>query len=751
MNNYFSNFISRFGANHLIPTSYSNAADNAKVPEINYITLFNPKWADDHDESLDNLSKQILFFITPGLTDPMTLDEDQLARQKGEHLNVVGLLRGSWSLAKEFGKSSGSMRVLVSGAAIIVVEIEEDFFIALSVALPSTLSERHEAIRIQMESLIQAAHRTFKLLNPPFSKLKEIYSVKGMSDYLSGYWQQFMGNFNDASKVQFGPKLLGWPTRMNPRGVFQVLPHNSYRKSSVKVPDSLRPDLEDLIKDFSLQPAGYFVVNYNKAIPKKCGVIYSKSDWGNLKIENEALTDLFNLLEFLEYHGELVTDRLSKRNTLSHLFDQLESNSVEVSDDEEDDNASQSHFSMNPAAAIELLHPVNITNNLVIQPLSTTVSTTVNGLRSLGLAVNLQLPAAPSWWSLGGFRGSEAPAPVTEGDDAHSKEDSGSFILGANGDQMVTRLLIHLPTIIEKTKDLERTPEGSESEATIGATDDGINEPTEDATDATEDATKDGGKITTTEVREYLLVLYSHEGIVQGFIFDSSHELLSQKPFYEDLKWDVCEQTMGVIQECFQISSGGIGLSTSISSLPNPLMAIITGKLVESQIPQYEDIDSDFFFIVYDTQEHSYQTSLPYLPISVPIVDGEVVKIAQSFNNAIFHLHDQLTDHFVVKSAGRVFTPVSVVNEHLHKFSSNKSNNWLFYSIRHKTKAIVIIRNYNTKHKHTNKSKNIARPEGEGLLNQISESVHDYASLGFLDTLGEDVKVWLEKLGRNEA
>lgn len=722
MNNYFSNFISRFGVNNLIPASYSNASDTATVPEINYITLFNPTWVDDHDESLENLSKQILFFITPGPKDETTLDEHQLARQKGEQLNMVGLLRGSWSLAQEFGTSSTSMRVLVSGAAIVVVEIQKDHYIACSVALPSSLSERHEIVRVQIESLIRTAHRTFKLLNPLYEKLREIYGVEGMCGYLSEYWQQFMGNFNDASKVQFGPKLLGWPNRMNPRGFFQVLPNNVYRKSSVKVPDSLRTDLEDLISDFTLQPAGYFMVNYNTAMPKKCGVIYSKCDWGNVKIDPESVKNLFNLLEFLDYNGELTTDRLSGRNILSKLFEQLETTSVELSDDEDDDSVSQPHFSLNPAAAIELLHPVNITNNLVIQPLSTTVNTTVNGLRTLGLAVNQQLPAAPSWWTLGGFGASEPSNSTTDAEDVASNDDSGSFILGANGDEMVTRLLIYLPTTTIN-------PRGN----TEG--------------DSTSRETAEVAE--TTEVCEYLLVLYAHDGIVQGFIYDSAHELLSQREFYEDLKWDVCEQTMGIVQECFQISSRGIGLNTSISSLPNPLMAIITGKLVESQTPKYEDIDSDFFFIVYDTQEHSYQTSLPYLPTSIPVVDGEVVKIAQSFNNAIFHLHDQLTDHFVVKSAGSIFTEVSVVNEHLHKFSSNKNNNWLFYSIRHKNKAIVIIRNYNTKNKHANKPKNILKQEGDVQLN--SKTIHDYSSLGFLDTLGEDVKVWLEKLGRNEA
>lgn len=710
MNSYFSNFISRFGGNDLfISSAYSNAAETAKVPEINYITLFNPTWVDDNDESLDNLSKQILFFITPDLNDENELDNEQLDKRKGEQLNVVGLLRGSCSLAREFGNSKSSVTVLVTGAAIVVIEIEKNYELACSIALPPFLCERHELIRIQIESLIRRAHRTFNLLNPLFGKLKELFCGAEMCSYLQNYWFQFMVNFNEASKVPFGPRLLGWPNRMNHQGVFEFLPNNNYRKSCVKVPDSLSGDLEDIVRQFSLQPTGYFVVNYSKAMPKKYGLIYSKMDWTDDVIEKEAMVDLYNLLEFLEYHGGLVADRLGKRNPLSNLFTQLDTTSVhlleaEEEEEEEEENLTLAPFNLNPAAAIGMLHPVNITNNLVIQPLNNTV----NGLKSLGLAVNGLLPATPTWWGFGSF-GSSAPSMPqnpTEDEDVQSRDESGSFIIGVNGDDTLTRFLIYLPTV---TGD-------------------------------------------RTEIREYLLVLYAHEEVVQGFIFDSGLEQLGQKSFYEELKWDVCEQTMEIFRECFQISSGGIGLNTSISSLPNPLKTIISGKSAESQTAQYEDVDSDFFFIIYDTKDHSYQSSLPYLPISVPMVDGEVVKLAQSLNNAMFHLHDQLADHFVVKSAGRVFTPLSVVNEHLHKFSSNKNNSWLFYSIRHKNKAIVIIRNFNTKHKQPNTARNVPRLEAaNGYLNQLSESVHDYASLGFLDTLGEDVKVWLEKLGRNET
>lgn len=700
MNNYFFNFISRFkGPNLFGASAYSNPADLAKVPEINFIALYNPTWADEKDELLESLLKQILFLETPGSNDELSLDEDQIARRKAEQLNIVGLLRGSCSLARQFGDPAKTVKILVAGAAIVVVEIEKDYELACLVALPPGLAERHEAITSQIEAMVWQAHRTFKLLNQPFERLRELLGDAEFSSRLAGFWSQFMTNFNEASRGQYGPRALGWPNRVNHRGLFLLLPGNPYRKSSVKVPDSLQTDLEGLIRDFCVQPTGYFVTNLNKAMPKKSGLIYMKLDRTDEAIEKSSVVNLLNLLEFLDYQGELVTERLSKRNMLADLFSLLDTASIELLDE---DDASQvlAALTLNPVAAIEMLHPANLTNNLVILPLSSTV----NGIRSLGLAVNEQLPAPPTWW---GFRPFGAPAeveqPENDDDEVASHDELGSFIIGVNGDETLTRLLVYLPT-------------------TTGD---------------------------STEIREYLLVLYCHDQLLQGFLFDSSLEQLSHKSFYEELKWDVCEQTMEIFQECFLISSGGIGLNTSISSLPNPLKTIISGKQPEASTPLYEDVDSDFFFIIFDTQDHSYQSSLPDLPSTVPSVDGEVLKLAISLNNAIFHLHDQLADHFVVKSAGRVFTPLSVVNEHLHKFSSNKSNNWLFYSIRHKNKTIIIIRNYSTKHKKNAKAIVPSQPENsEGFLSNLAGSVQDYANLGFLDTLGEDVKVWL---GRSDA
>lgn len=162
-----------------------------------------------------------------------------------------------------------------------------------------------------------------------------------------------------------------------------------------------------------------------------------------------------------------------------------------------------------------------------------------------------------------------------------------------------------------------------------------------------------------------------------------------------------------VVTEAIQISNGDMALTNSISSL----------KL-------HQPVDNDFFFIVYNLAEDFYQTSLP-LPRH-PTEPGV---------NLIHHLHDQLAHHFLVQGAASIFQKDNAVSEHLHKFAGAHSD-WLFYFIRHKQQAIVIIRNYNAKKHKT--------AEERGYLRQLAESVHDYANLGFLDNLGDDVKVWLE-------
>lgn len=671
MNNYFSNLISSIGGHRLAVPSFIPAED-VVVPKISYITLYNPSLVEAKAESFEQLSKQIMFFISSTTSE---VDEESKAH---EHLSIVGLLRGSCSLAEEFGKESNKpITVLITGGTVTIVEIDPGYFLACSMALPQK-SERHDVMVKQITSLIARAQRNFNLLNPPFSKMLKIHGIESFSEVLREYWTDFMGNFNDALNLQWAPKLLAWPNCMNYTGVFDFLPDHNYKKSSIRVPDSLRTDLEDTINNIEVRPSGILVANFNKSVPKRYGLIYmnSKLATEDDSLSNDSMADIYNMLEFYDYHDELTHERLGKRRPLSQFFAQMESVTPPSEVDTEEE-LTQTPFSLNPAAAFEMLHPANITNTLVVLPLSSTV----NGIKYLGLAVNDQIPLAPSWMLF--QRPKEPTEAIAEEPEVQEDEEVGHFAVGLEGED-ISRLLVYILT-----------------------------------------------SSTKPEVREHLLVVYVQEGIVIAYVFDSSIEQLSQAAFYNKLK-ESSELVLDTVSESMNISSGP-HLGSSILSLPNPISTMV--RL------EYNSVDSEFFFIVYDTKEHYYQSSLPFLPVTKAVEKDEAVaKLTQRFHNALFHLHDQITDHFVMRS--QMF--LNNVSEHLHKFSSNKTNAWLFYFIRHKHKAIIIIRNYNSKHKPEKKEVDA------GYLHQIADSVYDYAHLGFLDNLGDDVKVWLEGLGRKD-
>ena len=69
--------------------------------------------------------------------------------------------------------------------------------------------------------------------------------------------------------------------------------------------------------------------------------------------------------------------------------------------------------------------------------------------------------------------------------------------------------------------------------------------------------------------------------------------------------------------------------------------------------------------------------------------------------------------------------------------------------MKYQEKYIIIIKNHSKLAK-KRKQQNI--PDiPPSLLAQITNGVYDYAPLGFLDNLGDDIKVWLEKLTTSDV
>lgn len=101
------------------------------------------------------------------------------------------------------------------------------------------------------------------------------------------------------------------------------------------------------------------------------------------------------------------------------------------------------------------------------------------------------------------------------------------------------------------------------------------------------------------------------------------------------------------------------------------------------------------------------------------------------------------------------------MNEFFHKFNSSKHFDWMFYYIKYNNRFIIIIKSRNRNHRITTKRNTTAIPKKSNTLassssttsanqqhrNLILHQITDYAHLGFLNNLGDDVKLWLESFG----
>lgn len=647
MASYFSSITSRL--ERLAFPSSVGLDENFLIPQIRYLSIFNTSWAGP-DESEDSILQQVVVF-----------DSADANFSQKSILNTVSLICGAQALSDELG-GTGSANVKVKGGAIVTVKVEGEFVIAVFVALPSSGSSRCGIILCQLRALLAQFYDYFVIQNRPFLEFEKHYGRDHLKEQLTSHWRTFRENYDISANTPWGPKGLHWLNRLNPQGMFTMLPPGSYRKLTIKVVDLQQSEMHEILKLMSPQPHGVLVASINPKVLKHAGVIYQKCDLLE-PIEKTSILQIYRQIELYACLGVLTPERLCGRTPFSGLFGDLSHDSLLVMD-QDDDTASVAEFSLDPRLAIELLHPVTLTNTLLILPLSSTVS----GLRLLGQSVGDQMP----------FFRKPAPAeiPVVE-------ESTSFYLAGANGDD-TTRLLVHLPTEVSPGKFVDR---------------------------------------------EYSVVVHLDQEILVAFIYDSSLEELSQPGFYLDLEEGALSSIGELIAESATFASGGANLMNSISSLPRPIKNIVEEKTTE--------IDAGFFYIIYDHTEHSFQTSLPYLPVGSTTNDP----LQWAVKAALFHLHDKLTEHFVLKNGGQVFQDNGIINEHLYKFTSNKRNDWLFYAIRHRKKSIIVIRNYNSKHK---------KPPSEGVLRLLADSVYDYANLGFLDNLGDDVRLWLENFGRAE-
>lgn len=673
MASYLSNLLDKLKGDDLLQANLQSAH-----PRINFITVYNPSLSNPKKEDPAELSKSIVCFV-----------DDNLSIELHAKLTIVGIIRGSCSMLHELLPSLQDSPTVIhlDGSSIVVVDLDGSNKLACLISLPDALNTRKPLVQKQVAKLLLEHHRLFVILHSSFDTLLKS-SLLSLS--LSRFYKDFLTNYNAATSSFFGPKSLIWPNTLCYSGVFLAFPTGSFKKSSVRVPDSLKPDFTRILQKCPFLPTAAFVSLLNPVSQKQSGLVYANSTiLLSATVPEADLRSLHNMLELFAYQNRLDRQSLGKRNVFSDLFtaadhEEASNEYTEADEPAEDEDLSSMLPQLNSAAALQVLNPIALTNSLVVLPLSTTL----NGLKYLGLV--MQYP----WTSQ-----SETPQENTE-IVPDTKEEKPAFVIGlGNTDDVenITSFLVYLNTTLDHQN----------------------------------------------EIIEYLLVVYKHGDVVVSLLFPSSVQELSETSFYTTVQEKICEPIIELVEECKAISASGMVLSSSMTTLPTPMDTLIHEK---------REVDDDFFYIVYDPRDQSYQTSLPFLPAPILLVQNthtEVARVTQQYRNAFFHLHDQIADYFIVKGSANIFDGDCGVKEHLHKFSVNKYNDWLMYFIRYKQKSILIIRNFNSKSKQ--KSKPRPEPSEELVfLSSWAESMYGYAHMGFLGSLGEDVRMWLGSFGEQQ-
>lgn len=700
------------------------SSHSESTPTINYIAIFRPDLVPEKLEESQQLIRQILCFTTPGG------NEGESQEEQIKQVNLIGLIRGVRSLAETFADKEAFPTVIRSSKTTTVVkELETGCFLACSVSISESVEEKSAHIVAQLASVIDRSHRFFRLQNALFERVVELRSIDGLRAILREFWGDFIENYNHAA-FRFPPSLR-WPNSLNYNGFLGVVGSGSekeyrpvYKKSSASLTYAAKDEINEILqKDVAGNvPRAVIVSYFNKFSPKKYGLMHVSTDDPSRKeaISADSLADIYNLLEYHDYHNKLDTRSLTSVRGLFHIPQHVEESINYEADDRQTDtasiadslsaNLSPSSLGISPSAALEMLHPVNLTNNLVILPLNYTMNSVISLGNEANGHINRTADTVSSWLSVPSYmkfdkKQPDTPQMVTEStnseeEEEEEEEDAGEYVVGLSKDGFIHSKLVYLDTEI----------------------------------------TGDNGEV-SSERREYQLVVFCKASIFISMIFDSSSAELSTVSFFEELSREVLNPAA---DEITNVLIGGSILANSAGSLPIPLHGALGRNAGE--VPN-SDPEHDFFFVVFDQKERNIQLSLPWLPIAVvPTAEGDdFSKIAARYQNAIFHLHDQLIEVFLSKPHEGFFQAHSNVNEYLHKFSSNKLNDWMFYYIRYRSKFIVIIKNRN----HSKKSIK-ARPAvpeaipSSGMLHQFTDSMYDYANLGFLDSLGDDVKGWLE-------
>lgn len=677
MNNYFTKYIPNIRLSNTVDSDDHTIGNSINsLPHINYIIIFNPTFVSPKAESDEELIKQIIVFLQG-----KDLPESQFSQI--EQLKLIGLLRGIESLGESFSNSTTSTTtgkkptILKSlDSSTVMIELESNYFLACNITISSQINDQTvNGINQQLLKSIMQSQRYFELFNKSIDYTYNQYGINYLQDSLKSFWQNFLTMYNFQSiKIPISPiSSINWFNGLNYQGFLGLLPYTQYKKSSIIINQQIREDIELFMND-NKSVSGVLINYFNLKLPKRHGVVYMNTI-GNKYVDNDGLIDIYNWLEYNQYH-----DNLSNLNNGGVLSSNLSvASSPPQEGENQDGNASDgttdTQFGFDVSLGLRVLNPVNLTNNLVISPINYTVSTVMEGTQ---VSNWLAMPQFIKKLTVGDDNETAELPPDQTADinENRSEEDeddfSGEFIIGLQSDGSILRQVIYLKT-----------------------------------TDST--------------YQEHQLVTYHKDDIYVTLVCESSDPKLDLSGFYKSLETSLLNP---IIEQIETVALGGSMLQTSVNSIRS------------LYVPN--DIDQDFFYITCNPKQRNFQSSLPYLPHLTNMNSDTLTKYQLM---ALYYLHDQLSN---------IFQPIFFENqlhEFFHKFTSNKLNDWMFYYIKYQDKYIIIMKNKskNTTSTLTNNQLSASVPPTieRSIVNRISEGVLDYAKLGFLENLGDDVKYWL--------
>lgn len=606
-------------------------------PRIELFLVYNPSLVSANSESFEELSRQIVCCICPNGSTKWTLEAQT---------SIVGLIQGIESLSMSITETSlQNLWSFNSHDSRVIVHKVEQYYFACCVAT------KLEATQLRIASNINQAYGYFTLLNSTMSNLAREYNNEVLELTLREFWSTYIESYN-ANGCE----------ALNCKGLLGLLPSTKpvYKKSTASFGPAA-PEIVRLLGESvclkHVEPSAVLVSCFDRSLPKRYGSLYMDTIKPGA-VSRESLVRLYNYLEYLDY-----SERMSQ---ISKITNKTVFSTAEITHEQADTNTEGTGLTL---AALELLNPIHLANNLVVLP----VNYTVNGVKNT-LNQDRWLPR----WMGGALPQAEGSlSEENEEDDA----DHSVYLTGPD-----SSVILFLETL--------------------------------------------------DRFQQFRLVTYQSckNAVNITLVFDATFSELDNPSFYQQLSSEVLEVAMEDIES---LITGTNALGNSLSSLPQSLHGISPA----SQKAQSVDVDSNFFFVTYDMENGSFKSSLPYLPSILPN------SIGTKFKLVMHRLHNQLIDILVAKRDGEFFTQAST--EYFHKFSANKHNDWMLYYLKYQGKYIIIIKNHS---KLAKKKKQQNIPDiPPSLLAQITNGVYDYAPLGFLDNLGDDIKVWLEKLTTSDV